>query len=88
MNDPQDEKPVPPSSPAEQRSLLFRRLAVLIAVAAIALLGYFGQPYLKLLGPPERCWEIQEVDGRLYKVNPCTGQFKLIGDVREPADKP
>ena len=55
----------------------------LIALAAFALLlvvGYFARDYVKLLGPPERCWEIRETDGYLYKVNPCTGQFRLIGE--------
>lgn len=60
---------------------LRKALATVAAVALVALLAWFGMPYLKLLGPPERCWEMREMDGRLYKVNPCTGQFKLIGDL-------
>lgn len=49
-------------------------------VAALAVLAYLAYPYLKLLGPAEKCWEVQEIDGRLYKVNPCTGQFRLLGE--------
>ena len=53
--------------------------AALVGIAALMALGYFGRSYMKLLGPPEKCWEIQEVDGDLYKANPCTGQFVLLG---------
>jgi hypothetical protein len=55
-------------------------LVVLLVFAAIVALGYFGRDFIKQLGPPERCWELQEVEGKLYKVNPCTGQFLLLGD--------
>jgi hypothetical protein len=59
---------------------LVKALAIGLAFVALVMLGYFGRDYVKLLGPPEKCWEIKEVEGRLYKVNPCTGQFVLIGD--------
>ena len=59
------------------------------AMAVFALLvtaGYFARDFFKRLGPPDRCWEIKEVDGHLYKTNPCTGQFLLLGDA--PATTP
>ena len=59
-------------------------LLIALGVAALLVLGYFGQGYVKLLGPPEKCWELQEIDGQLYKVNPCTGRFVLIGDLPKP----
>ena len=57
-----------------------KALAIILAFVALVVLGYFGRDYVKLLGPPEKCWEIKEIEGQLYKVNPCTGQFVLIGD--------
>ena len=57
-----------------------KALAIVLAFVALVVLGYFGRDYVKLLGPPEKCWEIKELEGQLYKVNPCTGQFVLIGD--------
>ena len=65
---------------------LYRQLAVLALLAALVALGYFGQDALKLLGPPQRCWEYKEIEGKLYKVNPCTGQFQLVGDVVAPEE--
>lgn len=69
------------------RGFARKYVALLLAIAALVVLGYLAQPYLKLLGPPERCWELQELDGKLYKVNPCTGQFRLLGDA-PPAEGP
>jgi len=58
-----------------------RRPVVVLAVFALLVVAaYWARDYLKLLGPPERCWEIRESDGYLYKVNPCTGQFRLLGE--------
>jgi hypothetical protein len=57
-----------------------RPLAAIAVFVLLLVAGYFASPYFKLLGPPERCWEIKEVDGYLYKTNPCTGQFKLLGE--------
>jgi hypothetical protein len=52
-----------------------------MAVFALLLVaGYFARDVIKWLGPPEHCWEIREMDGRLYKLNPCTGSFLLLGD--------
>jgi len=59
---------------------LVKALVIIAAFVALVMLGYFGRDYVKLLGPPEKCWEIKEVDGQLYKLNPCTGQFVLLGD--------
>jgi len=62
----------------------WRRSAVAIALfAALVASGFFARDVFKRLGPPERCWEIREMEGRLYKVNPCTGQFLLLGDAAE-----
>ena len=58
-----------------------KALLVFLVIVGVAALGYYGRGYLKLLGPPEKCWEIKEMDGQLYKVNPCTGRFLLLGDV-------
>ena len=58
---------------------------MLLLVAALIAIGYVGNRALRHMGPPERCWEYQERDGKLYKINPCTGQFQLIGDVVTPA---
>lgn len=71
--------PLPITMPPQLRTLL-----IALGVAALLALGYFGQGYVKLLGPPQKCWEIQEIDGQLYKVNPCTGQFVLLGDAPRP----
>ena len=57
----------------------FKPLLIFLAFVALVALGYFGRDYVKLLGPPEKCWEIKEIDGDLYKTNPCTGQFRLLG---------
>ena len=38
------------------------------------------------MSEPQCCWEYKEMEGKLYKVNPCTGQFQLVGDV--PTQKP
>jgi len=54
--------------------------------AALIVFGYFARDFTRQLGPPDRCWELQEVDGKLYKANPCTGQFLLLGDA--PIPKP
>ncbi|MEI8163653.1 MAG: hypothetical protein WCI19_11005 [Betaproteobacteria bacterium] len=58
---------------------------VMALVALLVFAGYFARDYFKRLGPPDRCWEIREMEGRLYKMNPCTGQFLLLGDVQPPA---
>ena len=59
----------------------WRRSAGVVAVFALLVVGaYFARDFFKRLGPPERCWEIWEVAGHLYKANPCTGQFVLLGD--------
>lgn len=72
--------PAPHRTGSWQRDL--RNIALGIAiVAALWAVGYYGQYALKFLGPPQRCWEYKEIDGKLYKVNPCTGQFQLVGDV-------
>jgi hypothetical protein len=63
---------------------LWRFAGAASVVAALWILGYYGQYALKFLGPPQRCWEYKEVEGKLYKVNPCTGQFQLIGDAPPP----
>lgn len=60
---------------------MLRIVGVVALMAALMGLGYALQGPLKQLGPPQRCWENREIDGKLYKYNPCTGQFKLIGDV-------
>ena len=63
---------------------LWRFTGATALVAALWILGYYGQYALKFLGPPQRCWEYREVDGTLYKVNPCTGQFQLVGEAPPP----
>lgn len=63
------------------RTDLLRIAAVLGLLAALIAFGYFMQGPIKRLGPAERCWENREIDGKLYRFNPCTGQFKLLGDV-------
>lgn len=72
------------SSQAPQRkhwlSHIPKELSLLLVFAALLVLGYFGRDFTKQLGAPERCWELKEVDGQLYKSNPCTGQFLLLGD--------
>ena len=72
-----------PAAPAGggRRRLIVRQAAVLVLLAALGAIGYVGHRALRHLGPPERCWEYQEKDGRIYKVNPCTGQFQLVGEV-------
>jgi len=61
------------------------RIAGVVSIVAILLvLTRHGQYYLKFLGPPQNCWEYKEMEGRLYKVNPCTGQFQLVGDAIPP----
>ena len=87
----------PPEKPAEdpgvsassqgRHSSAATRIIVVAVALLLVVLGYFAQPWLKLLGPPERCWELREIDGRIYRMNPCTGQFRLIGDVETTADK-
>jgi hypothetical protein len=60
-------------------------IVVVLVFVALAIVAYFGQSWAKRLGPPERCWEIKEEGGQLYKSNPCTGQFLLLGDAPAPA---
>ena len=67
------------------RGDLLRIAGVVSVVAILLVLTYYGQYFLKFLGPPQNCWEYKEVEGKLYKVNPCTGQFQLVGDA-PPAD--
>ena len=76
----------PPAAPprATWRTDLLRGGGVIALVAALLVLSWYGQYYLRFLGPPQRCWEYKEVEGKLYKVNPCTGQFLLVGDVPVP----
>ena len=71
----------PAALPRHWRTDLIRFVGVIALMAALMALGYFLLGPLKQLGPPQRCWENREIDGKLYKFNPCTGQFKLIGDV-------
>jgi len=60
-----------------------RSVGVIVVFALLVTAGYFAKDFFKRMGPPERCWEIREVDGHLYKINPCTGQFLLLGNVPE-----
>ena len=82
MNPPSEKVPPPPRE--HWKRPVIRQVAILALVAALGAIGYVGHHALKLMGPPERCWEYQEVEGKLYKVNPCTGQFLLMGDVAPP----
>jgi hypothetical protein len=88
MADPDGEGPAPkpPSSGSWKRDVA-RLVIGLAIVAGLWLVGYYGQTALKYLGPAQKCWEYKEVDGKLYKVNPCTGQFQLMGDVTPEAGK-
>jgi hypothetical protein len=56
-----------------------RSLGVIAVFVLLVIAGYFARDFFKRMGPPDRCWEIKEVDGHLYKMNPCTGQFLLLG---------
>lgn len=66
------------------RGDLLRIAGVASVVVILLVLTYYGQNFLKFLGPPQNCWEYKEVEGKLYKVNPCTGQFQLVGDAPAP----
>ena len=79
-----DEQQTP--APARRRSAFHipKPVWVLVLFAALAVAAYFGQKLVKLLGPPERCWELKDEDGKIYKLNPCTGQFRLLGDAPPP----
>ena len=76
---PADDRPAPPR--AHWRHDLARILIAVLIVAGLIAAGYFLHGPLKRLGPPQKCWEQKQIDGRLYNVNPCTGQFRLIGDL-------
>ena len=85
MSDPPDKAAAQAEKKREHwRRAAARHFAVVLLLAALVAIGYVGHQALKHMGPPERCWEYQERDGKLYKVNPCTGQFLLVGDVVAP----
>jgi len=63
-----------------QRGYWRNSVGAMAVFVLLVMAGYFARDYFKRLGPPDRCWEIKEVDGHLYKINPCTGQFLLLGD--------
>ena len=73
-----------PERPAWQVDLL-RAALVLAVLALLILFGWWLAGASKLMGDPRQCWENREVDGRLYKMNPCTGQWRLIGDTQPQA---
>lgn len=73
-----------PERPAWQVDLL-RAALVLAVLALLILFGWWLSGASKLMGDPRQCWENREVDGRLYKMNPCTGQWRLIGDTQPQA---
>lgn len=82
MEKPDAEESPPPEPAAGGWKRDIARLVIGLAiVAGLWLVGYYGQTALKYLGPAQKCWEYKEIDGKLYKVNPCTGQFQLMGDV-------
>lgn len=71
--------------PAEHwRRPVARQILALLLLAGLVGLAYWLQDAWKLLGPAQRCWEFKEIDGKLYRVNPCTGQFQFIGDAVAP----
>lgn len=71
--------------PAEHwRRPVARQILVLLLLAGLIGLAYWLQDAWKLLGPAQRCWEFKEIDGKLYRVNPCTGQFQFIDDAVAP----
>ena len=80
MNKSADGKPPLPLQRGRRPVHIPKEFVLLLVFAALVAAGYFGPYFVKQLGPPERCWEVQEVDGKLYKANPCTGQFLLLGD--------
>ena len=81
MDMPSAENQLPAKQKRRWQSFIGEEIIVLLAFAALIVAAYFWADFSKQLGPPERCWEVQEVDGKLYKANPCTGQFLLLGDV-------
>jgi hypothetical protein len=85
LNEPA-ETPVPARKGwrATWRGDLMRIVGVVSITAILLVLAWYGQYYLKFLGPPQNCWEYKEMEGKLYKVNPCTGQFQLVGDAPPP----
>lgn len=88
MAEPDHDESAPPKPRPGGWKRDIARLAIgLGIVAGLWLVGYYGQTALKFLGPPQKCWEYKEIDGKLYKVNPCTGQFQLMGDVAPEAGK-
>ena len=80
MPGPAPQNDAEPARASHWRVDLVRIAALLGLLVALIAFGYLMQGPIKRLGPPGRCWENREIDGKLYRFNPCTGQFKLIGD--------
>ena len=78
-------EPSAPLKPSRWQYDVARISIAILIVAALIAAGFWLNRPLKRLGPPQKCWEQKEIDGKLYNVNPCTGQIKLIGELTPAA---
>ena len=51
---------------------------VLIPMGLMYSVVFLPQRLIKEVNKPEKCWEVQSVNGKAYKVNTCTGVVVVI----------
>lgn len=69
--------------PEDGKEMIGVYLMVFIPMGIVFGFVYLPQYLEKLSESSEKCWELQEVKDKTYKVNTCTGEHVLIDGLRE-----
>lgn len=64
--------------PKEMRDFAGFFVMMFIAMAAVYGVAYLPKLLKNIVSPSEKCWELQDIRSKVYKVNKCTGEVFLF----------
>jgi len=64
--------------PKESREFIGVYVMILAPMALIYGVTYLPQILESMTKPSEKCWELQELKERIFKVNTCTGEIEEV----------